>query len=71
MPTSTSATTGADLWDDGSLGNYYDDYECLDGENGICGQSYAIPGGSNVDRYPLTLSYFDDAQIFEPEESFG
>lgn len=45
---------GANQWDDGSLGNYYDDLACQDiNKDGICDIEYNIPGGSSIDRYPL------------------
>ncbi len=42
-------------WDNGYQGNYWSDYqdEDLDG-NGIWDHPYSIPGGLNIDRYPLT-----------------
>jgi parallel beta-helix repeat protein len=41
-------------WDDGSSGNYYSDLDCIDAQgDGVCDSTYAIEGGSNVDRYPL------------------
>jgi len=42
-------------WDDGSEGNYWDDYSGVDKspENGIGDTPYNISGGSNQDRYPL------------------
>lgn len=47
---------GTNQWDDGSQGNYYSDFECIDADgNGICDSVYNIAGGSNVDRYPLSL----------------
>ncbi len=42
-------------WDDGSLGNYYDDYalSCDDLDNDdVCDKPLSIPGGSNKDNYP-------------------
>lgn len=46
---------GANQWDDASKGNYYGDMPCTDAnKDGICDSEYKIPGGSNVDRYPLS-----------------
>jgi len=45
---------GDNLWDDGSKGNYYGPGDCTDANNdGICDAPRPIPGGNNVDRYPL------------------
>jgi len=45
---------GSNTWDDGSEGNYWDDYTGTDTElDGIGDTAYNIPGGSNQDRYPL------------------
>ena len=45
---------GDNRWDDGSRGNYYGTGSCddVDGD-GICDGPLSIPGGVNVDRYPL------------------
>lgn len=43
---------GDNLWDDGSRGNYYGPGSCADGD-GVCEGSRSIPGGKNVDRFPL------------------
>ena len=44
---------GENKWDEGSIGNYYSDVECIDGDgNEICDSEYTIPGGSSIDRYP-------------------
>jgi len=41
-------------WDDGRIGNYYDDNSCIDLNNdSLSDAEYAIPGGSSIDRYPL------------------
>lgn len=41
-------------WDYESEGNYYDDYYGQDNDgDGIGDTPYEIPGGNNVDRYPL------------------
>jgi len=56
-------TAGGNQWDNGTLGNHYSDYDessegCEDyNGNGICDESYSIPGsGGSVDNYPLTSS---------------
>ena len=41
-------------WDNGSIGNSWDDYDNLDSDgDGIGDVPYDIPGGDNQDRYPL------------------
>lgn len=51
--------TGSNNWDDGTMGNYYSDNSCTNIHNiFICDQPYSIPGGSNVDRYPLKYPSF-------------
>jgi len=46
---------GYNHWDDGSEGNYWDDYTGVDADpkDGIGDTPYNISGGSNQDRYPL------------------
>lgn len=44
---------GLNNWDNGSMGNFYSDFACNYEENGICSMGYSIPGGKNIDRYPL------------------
>jgi len=47
---------GSNSWDDGAKGNYYGHGDCEDSNrDGICDSPYSIPGGSNVDRYPLAI----------------
>lgn len=41
-------------WDNGTVGNYYTDFDCTDADgDGTCDSERAIPGGESVDRYPL------------------
>jgi len=41
-------------WDNGTVGNYYTDFDCTDADDdGICDSERAIPGGESIDRYPL------------------
>jgi len=48
--------SASDLWDNGSVGNYWSDYTGVDADhNGIGDTPYNISGGSNKDRYPLML----------------
>jgi parallel beta-helix repeat protein len=45
---------GANSWDKDGTGNYYGHADCQDQDGGgICDSPYTIPGGSNVDQYPL------------------
>ena len=45
---------GKNQWDNGHEGNYFDDYTGSDANNdGIGDTPYYIPGGSDVDHYPL------------------
>ena len=44
----------ANFWDYDGIGNYWDDYLGYDNNNdGIGDNPYSIPGGKNVDNYPL------------------
>jgi len=45
-----------DLWDNGSVGNYWSDYHGVDADhNGIGDTPYNISGGSSQDHFPLML----------------
>ncbi|MHA1146800.1 MAG: NosD domain-containing protein [Promethearchaeota archaeon] len=45
---------GTNQWDNGSHGNYWDDYQGIDpNDDGKGNVAYDIPGGSNKDYYPL------------------
>ena len=45
---------GTNAWDSGSEGNYYSDYDGIDDDsNGIGDTRHPIPGGENIDRFPL------------------
>jgi parallel beta-helix repeat protein len=66
------------VWDDGFLsgGNYWSDYSGEDnyqgpdqnviGADGIGDTPYPIPGGINIDRYPLMKSYTDEEDTTPP-----
>jgi parallel beta-helix repeat protein len=44
----------SNIWDNGTLGNYYSENACEDKDgNGICDSPCGIPGGAGLDRYPL------------------
>jgi len=46
------------LWDNGSLGNYWSDYDGVDDNNDSIGDTpYDIDGGSAQDRYPIYEEY--------------
>lgn len=60
--------TGSNAWDDGSQGNYWDDYEGADDDqNGIGDSPYMIPGDDNIDRYPLLHSYGPPVARFDAD----
>jgi len=50
---------GTNIWDNGTSGNRYGDFDGLDegcrddNLDGLCDSSREIPGGSNLDRFPL------------------
>ena len=45
---------GTNFWDNGSLGNYYDNYTGVDlNDDGIGDTPYLISGGSNQDNFPI------------------
>ena len=53
-------------WDNGSSGNYWDDYNGLDKNNdGIGDTPYDIPGGDNKDYFPLMIPYDGTIRIKE------
>ncbi len=60
---------GKNQWDSGTLGNYYSNFDehsegCSDlNGDGICDSKYSIPGGSSVDRYPLTKPWVPTPNI--------
>ena len=46
------------IWDDGTHGNYYSDYNGSDADgDGVGDTPYAIPGGTNLDHYPKMTPY--------------
>jgi len=60
-------------WDNGELGNYWDDYKGGDEEgDGIGDTPYTLYSQSNQDNYPLILPYSQEpqAEIASPEEGF-
>ncbi|MFX1499886.1 MAG: NosD domain-containing protein [Promethearchaeota archaeon] len=48
---------GQNYWDNGTIGNYWDDYTGIDADyNGIGDTPYTVPGvGTNKDNYPLMI----------------
>ncbi|MBE3140967.1 MAG: right-handed parallel beta-helix repeat-containing protein, partial [Thermoplasmata archaeon] len=61
------------VWDDGTLGNYWSDYTGQDANNDCIGDTpYNISGGTNKDKFPLLLPYGEQpsVKIISPEESY-
>jgi parallel beta-helix repeat protein len=56
-----------DRWDSEEIGNYWDDYTGIDEDgNGIGDTPYYIPGGDNVDRYPLMYTWGPPSRPMTP-----
>ncbi|RZN14934.1 MAG: hypothetical protein EF812_04060 [Methanosarcinales archaeon] len=52
--TNNAHDTGTNQWNTSIVGNYYSDYTGSDNDSdGIGDTSYQIPGGSNIDYFPL------------------
>jgi parallel beta-helix repeat protein len=52
--------SGTNQWDSGSEGNYYSDYNGTDNDtDGIGEDTYPIPGGDSIDRFPLMQPWTD------------
>lgn len=50
--------SSGNVWDDGSRGNFWSDYNGTDlNQDGIGDTPYTIPGNLSVDRYPLMKPY--------------
>lgn len=50
----SAQSSGANWWDDGAEGNYWDDYQGSDPDgDGVGNQPYTIPGDTKKDRFPL------------------
>ena len=67
-----NVTLVGNLWDNGSEGNYWDDYNGTDiNRDGIGDTPYVI-NGANVDRYPLMLPYDieNNSVVLPPPELF-
>jgi parallel beta-helix repeat protein len=58
--------SGSNFWFSKGFGNYYDDYIGLDKNNDGMGDTpYDIPGGDNIDEYPLMMPYDGTIQLKE------
>ncbi|MEM1686931.1 MAG: NosD domain-containing protein, partial [Zestosphaera sp.] len=55
---SLASEVGYNVWDDGLVGNYWSDHDCVDSDgNGVCDYPYVIRYPDNVDRYPSAYQY--------------
>ncbi|KAA0004469.1 MAG: PKD domain-containing protein [Thermoplasmata archaeon] len=49
-----ASDSGINNWDNSGIGNYWDDYSGSDNNfDGIGDTTYPVPGGTNIDHYPL------------------
>jgi nitrous oxidase accessory protein len=62
----------SNFWDNGSEGNYWDDYNGTDSNRDGIGDTPYIINGDNVDRYPLMFPYDieNDTVVLPPPEPF-
>jgi len=71
--TQNAYDNGTNSWDDGKKGNYWDDYteKYPDAHKkwgkGIWDTPYEIPGGDNVDRYPLLKQWPNALSLLIPK----
>lgn len=57
---------GINYWDDGTIGNYWDDYNGTDNNgDGVGDTPYLIPGGPNQDNYPVMVPNGVDLELPE------
>jgi len=64
MDTSSDGNT----WDNGTHGNYWNDYNGTDGNgDGVGDTAYELDGASNTDDYPLTNATGNDVPVPVPE----
>ena len=68
--TQNAESYASNSWDDGLVGNYWDDYTGFDSDSdGIGDTPYPIPGGSNQDNYPL-IHYYGSVINQDTDEIF-
>jgi parallel beta-helix repeat protein len=62
--------TRNNIWSYNTEGNYWDDYNGTDNDSdGIGDEPYEIPGGDNIDEYPLMMPYVSQTtQEFQVDE---
>jgi parallel beta-helix repeat protein len=61
-------SSGGNIWDNGTHGNYWNDYNGTDGDgDGIGDTPYNLGGGNNTDAYPLMNSSSNGVPVPVPE----
>ena len=65
MINNVAVTLTKNFWDNGTKGNYYDNYDGFDRNNDGVGDTPYIINSNNIDHYPLMFPFNIDGESFE------